>query len=878
MQKGNKRNYIGLLIAAMVVAQIFALPVFGTEIEKSVDKTNAMLGEDLAYTIRVNFTENASNVTIVDYLPEGLDYINDSLSGNLEGRNITWNLGDVNESIVQILLNASIAETYNGTAIANNSANLSYDVNGSTHILNTSSPKVRIKGEGKPKVTFVIGTDANLQPLLNASQNITINSTMNVSIYNATTVPADLSEQEVIFLASLSSTIIASINDTITDAKNNGSNVIAFNLTEDIGNVDDVNITKYWVYGGDENIRNLIIYMDNKFFGNYTEVNPPKPPENRPKIAFVTAKAASVLLIESAKDDPNIAKYMNVTAHFTTQHEPASYQNLNLSDQNVIMLVYVGFPVLDGIKQTVNEAKENGAYVIVNMVEDVYNFGNVNLSYPAYSNITKYWNYGGEENIKRLITFLGVKFCNVSVEILPPVSMPLYGIYHPNAPRVFDNASDYLEWYNSSGRYDPSSPTVGIHSYDVSRYYAVPDALIGLLEGKGVNVIFATYTYKDPNSSNYFIQNNKSIVDVAITLTAMRLNYKYEEMGIEYLKNLNVTPLKGITTGHLSPDEWENSTGLPSNMIAWQIALPELDGLTDFIFVGGETKDPISGLKYHEPVDYQLGWITDRAISWTELHRMNNSEKRIAIIYYNHGGGKDNLGASYLDITPSLKNLLDAMKERGYEIEGEVPEEKELLGLMIRQGRNIGTWVPGELKNMVENESVVLIPVEEYESWFNELPANKRQEVIDKWGEPPGEIMVYENETGKYIVIPSLSFGNVLLAPQPTRGWLQDNKILYHDKELVPHHQYIAFYFWLRKEFDADAIIHFGTHGTQEWLPGKETTLSIRECWPAILIQDLPVVYPYIMDNVAEGTMAKRRGNAGHSGSLNAPNCRIWTI
>jgi cobaltochelatase CobN len=134
--------------------------------------------------------------------------------------------------------------------------------------------------------------------------------------------------------------------------------------------------------------------------------------------------------------------------------------------------------------------------------------------------------------------------------------------------------------------------------------------------------------------------------------------------------------------------------------------------------------------------------------------------------------------------------------------------------------------------------------------------------VIKKWGEPPGKIMVYENATGKYLVIPKLSFGNVLLAPQPTRGWLQNESVLYHDKELAPHHQNIAFYLWLKKEYDADAIVHFGTHGTLEWLPGKETVLSVRECWPAILVQDLPVVYPYIMDNVGEGTQAKRRGNA----------------
>lgn len=594
-----------------------------------------------------------------------------------------------------------------------------------------------------------------------------------------------------------------------------------------------------------------------------------KVSEDRAKIAFITGEMSVnyMVFIEGAKDDPYISKYINVTAHFVSKDDPTSYQNLNLSDQNVIITIHLDSRALNEIKGTIEEAKDNGAYVILHAGSpDVYNLSNVNTSDPEYSNITVYCEHGKEENMKRLTVFLGVKFCNVRMEILPPVLMPLYGIYHPDAPTAFNNTKEYLEWYSSTGKYNVSNSTVGIHYYYASGkggMYPVINSLIRSLESKGANVIFATYN--DPNSisSKYFIQDNKSIVDAAIMLSSFRLDYYNTERGINYLKNLNVTPLKGIETYiYASSEEWENSTGLSPMEIAVYIGLPELDGLTDFILVGVYLKDPVSGLKYYKPVDYQIDWIADRAISWATLHRMNNSEKKIAIIYYNHGGGKDNLGATYLDITPSLKNLLDTMKEEGYKIEGGVPEEKELLDLMLHQGRNIGTWAPGELDNMVNNYNVVLIPENDYKSWFNELPANKRQEVIEKWGDPPGEVMVYENETGKYLVIPKLSFGNVLLAPQPTRGWLQNESVLYHDKELAPHHQNIAFYLWLKKDYGADAIVHFGTHGTLEWLPGKETALSVKECWPAILIQDLPVVYPYIMDNVGEGTQAKRRGNA----------------
>jgi cobaltochelatase CobN len=754
----------------------------------------------------------------------------------------------------------ALAQSEDNVTAMDGNANLTF----STNVSENATVKATNEESEKNRMMFVLGTDENLASLWNATN--TVNATMDVKIYNATEAKsANFSNESAVFLASLDNETVAWINQTI----NESAYVFAYNPSSNIsiGNVDDVNITKYWVYGSDENIVNLILYMNNTFYKGSAPVYPPIPPADRAKIAFITGEMGVnyMVFIEDAKDDPHISKYINVTAHLVSEDDPTSYQNLNLSDQNVIMTSYLG-NLLNEIKGTIEKAKDNGAYVILHGDStDVYNLSNVNTSDPAYSNISVYWEQGKEENMKRLITFLGVKFRNLSMEILPPVPTPLYGLYHPDAPKAFNNTKEYLEWYNSSGRYNVSNYTVGIHNYYASGKggtYPVINSLIRSLESKGANVIFATYMYSDQNASNYFIQDNKSIVDAAIVLSSFRLDYFNPERGINYLKNLNVTPLKGITTYYASAEEWENSTGLSLGESWAYIALPELDGLTDFILVGANLKDPVSGLNYYKPIDYQINWITDRAIAWAKLHRMNNSEKKIAIIYYNHGGGKDNLGATYLDITPSLNTLLADMKEEGYKVEGEVSGDKELLDLMLHQGRNIGTWAPGELDNMVNNYSVVLIPENEYKSWFDELPANKRQEVIEKWGEPPGKIMVYENATGKYIVIPKLSFGNVLLAPQPTRGWLQDQAILYHDKELAPHHQNIAFYLWLKKEYGADAIVHFGTHGTLEWLPGKERALSVRECWPAILIQDLPVVYPYIMDNVGEGTQAKRRGNA----------------
>ncbi len=701
---------------------------------------------------------------------------------------------------------------------------------------------------GGDRIIFVLGSDENWDSLNNASANATVE----VEIYNASQARLkDFGDESVVFLASLDNETVESISGSM----NSSAHIFAYNLSSNIsiGNVDDANITSYWVYGGDENIENLIIYMDNRFYGNTTAVDPPKPPEDRVKIAFV---AAYFYNIEEAGKDPYISRSINVTIHYISEDDPASFENLNLSDRKVIYLTHIGVPTQAGIKDTVEAAKTNGAYVIASNFADVHNLGNVNLSDPEYADIEEYWKYGefpsdiGEENMKRLLTFLGVKFCNLSAEILPPLPLPIYGLYHPDAPKVFTETGEYMTWYKSTGRYNASNVTVGI------QYIYVPpkggitlmyDTLIRSLESNGVNVIYATYSYKDPNGSKYFIQDNKSIVDVVILSTShSRMHYKNPEKAIEYLRNLNVTPMQLVTTYYTPPEVWENNTrGLSKKEGAWAIAIPELDGITEFIYVAGNAIDPISGSKYKKPIDYQIDWLADRAVSRAHLHRMNNSEKKIAITYYSEGGGKGSVGADidyYLDATSSLAKMLDAMKERGYDVGTEPLPDKTELTEMMRNESNVGTWAQDILTERVENGSMILIPESKYLEWFESIPDDKQNETIERWGAPPGEIMVYENETGKHLVIPRIQFGNVLLLPHPTWGFAQNETVMYYEGAIPPHHQYLASYFWLNKEFGADAL--FTVFSQMTLMPGKAVTPS-RYDWSGLLLQNMPHIKPY---------------------------------
>ncbi|MBN1322954.1 MAG: cobaltochelatase subunit CobN [Methanotrichaceae archaeon] len=566
----------------------------------------------------------------------------------------------------------------------------------------------------------------------------------------------------------------------------------------------------------------------------------------RPEVLFVTAENLAVIR-EAMKD-----AVLNVTLA-SLDLAPS-----NLSGYDLIFLEMVGSEGARRLAPLLEAPKAAGVPVI-SIHSEGYDVLLSNVDIEEHLEIEDYWNYGGIDNMDGLFSYLGARFCSLDVPVIEPIPTPKAYICHPDSPDLFLNTTSYLQWYrnNTIHGYNESAPTIGMMNLAGDPVTSpLRSNIVRALESKGANVIDIGF---DNTSTimELFIQNNSTIVDAVILTKPFRLNYGDPEQGIEDLKGLNVPILNAMKLWYQTPEEWRNSIGLYPTEVYFKLAMPEMDGIVEPIAVAGRTEDGT-----FEAVSSQVEWLADRAIAWAELGQKPNSEKKAAIIYYNHGGGKDNLGATYINVPRSLQEILDGLNESGYLVEGTVPDERDLVDLMAHEGTNVGTWAPGELEAMVKAGNATLIPVDDYMEWFGEIDPAKQLEVTERWGPPPGEIMVYENDTGKYFVIPKLSFGNIILAPQPTRGWLQNNTVLYHRKDIPPHHQYIAFYLWLRKGFDADFIVHLGKHGTQEWTPGKESGISSDECWPGILIQDLPVIYPYIVDNIAEGSQAKRRGDA----------------
>jgi cobaltochelatase CobN len=259
----------------------------------------------------------------------------------------------------------------------------------------------------------------------------------------------------------------------------------------------------------------------------------------------------------------------------------------------------------------------------------------------------------------------------------------------------------------------------------------------------------------------------------------------------------------------------------------------------------------------YKPVTAHVEILARRAAKWHALRQKANADKKIVLVYYNHGAGKQNIGASYLNVFRSIDTIIRNLKQAGYSITGELTEEK-VKDLLLKSGRNIGSWAPNELDQLLSEGNAAFVNMTDYRCWLAQTPPEFREAVEKDWGKPEdGKIMMKD---GRF-VIPCVRLGNLTLVPQPVRGWSDDPDKLYHSTVLQPHHQYTALYFWLQNEIRPDAMISLGTHGTHEWLPGKQAGLTWK-CPPEVLIGDIPSLYPYIVDDVGEGIQAKRRGRA----------------
>ena len=449
------------------------------------------------------------------------------------------------------------------------------------------------------------------------------------------------------------------------------------------------------------------------------------------------------------------------------------------------------------------------------------------------------------------------------------------GYYYPDGDtgRVFATWEAFDDWRGTAGKRRTDATRVAIGFYK-SNYYAgdtaLLDAVIAEIERQGAEAI-PVFGYPAGLAFEALLidAGGQARADVAL---AFVFRFAGPEAAAS-LQKVNIPVISLVSLYGRSEAEWRASAeGLSMFEGTFQVAVPELSGLVAPTVVGSQERveDPDTGLTIvvRQPIASRVTTAVGRALRYAALRATPNADKRVAVLFYNYPPGKASIGASYLNVAESLAHILARLKREGYDLgEDDVDLSADaVLREITTKARNVGGYAPGELDALLAHESVVRVSLADYRRWLDGYAPELRAKVLADWGEPEATTLMASDGS---LIIPAVRYGNIVLLPQPARGWGENDEQLYHADDLAPHHQYVATYAWLRAGrndddgggFGADAVIHLGTHGTLEWLDGKAIGLSAADA-PDALMADLPDLYIYNVDVVGEGLVARRRGMA----------------
>ncbi|MGB3207063.1 MAG: magnesium chelatase subunit H [Crinalium sp.] len=489
----------------------------------------------------------------------------------------------------------------------------------------------------------------------------------------------------------------------------------------------------------------------------------------------------------------------------------------------------------------------------------------------------QYWLGGSSENLENFLLMLADKYVFkggdmrnfAALQYNEPVTYPDMGIWHPLAPQMYEDAKEYFNWYNSrkdipEDLKDPLAPCIGLvlqRTHLVTGDDAHYVAIVQEMEAMGARVIpvFAggldfskpidVYFY-DPLS-----KGQNAIVDTVVSLTGFALvggpARQDHPKAIDSLKRLNRPYMVALPLVFQTTEEWQESDlGLHPIQVALQIAIPELDGAIEPIILSGRDGATGKAIALQDRIES----VAQRALKWATLRRKPKLDKKIAITVFSFPPDKGNVGtAAYLDVFGSIYEAMQALQHNGYDVQNLPASSKELMEQVIHDAQ--AQYSSPEL-NVAYRMSV---------PQYEELtPYSQRLE--ENWGPPPGNL----NSDGQNLLVYGKHFGNVFIGVQPTFGYEGDPMRLLFSRSASPHHGFAAYYTYLERIWKADAVLHFGTHGSLEFMPGKQMGMS-GECYPDNLIGSIPNLYYYAANNPSEATIAKRRSYATTISYLTPP-------
>jgi magnesium chelatase subunit H len=484
----------------------------------------------------------------------------------------------------------------------------------------------------------------------------------------------------------------------------------------------------------------------------------------------------------------------------------------------------------------------------------------------AYFMTLQYWLAGSDENIANMVRMLVERYADGprrplrgALKAAAPICYPEVGVYHPRMKGRIGARADLVPGKGERG-------TVGLlvmRSYVLAGNGAHYDGVISALEARGLRVIpaFAAGLDARPAVEAFFMKDGVATIDALVSLTGFSLvggpAYNDSRAAEDILARLDVPYVAAQPLELQSLEQWQGADrGLSPVESTIMVAIPELDGATGPIVFGGRSIAASSGsqrdMRCH---DERANMLAARVARLVGLRRKALEDRKVAVVLFNFPPNAGNVGtAAYLSVFASLFNTLKGLRDAGYAVD--VPasvdalRERLLNGNSQRYGSSANVHVRIAADDHVRRER-----------YLNEIEA--------QWGPAPGR----QQSDGSSLFVLGERFGNVFVGLQPAFGYEGDPMRLLFEKGFAPTHAFSAFYRWVREDFGADAVLHFGTHGALEFMPGKQTGLS-SACWPDRMIRDLPNIYLYAANNPSEGALAKRRAAATLVSYLTPPVTR----
>ena len=540
----------------------------------------------------------------------------------------------------------------------------------------------------------------------------------------------------------------------------------------------------------------------------------------------------------------------------------------NLKKYPVIYMFGMGLRLNDlqiqSIKQAISKGAKIYSYAATSAESDLSNLSGEELDY-----VEGYFSNSGKTNIRRLINYsrrILDKKKFLTEEIEDPLIIPLNLFFHLGDETFFSDYEEYQKFYLEKGLYKENAQRVAVVTTNIGPRNANRDhvdMLIRELEAKEINV----YPVSGFGKRLEFLKKIKP--SLVVLLPHGRFVPGKVQESIKWLQEENI-PLLCPVTVFRPYEEWvKDQRGMAGGMLSQSIVVPELDGgISPYVF-GAQFKNE-KDLYVFKGIPNRVKNLAETIKKWLVLRRKPNAEKKVAIYYYK-GPGLNAMVAGGMEVAPSLLNLLQHLKEQGYET-GELPEDElELLDRIQKEGPVLGVYAKGSFQKFLEQGQPELVDVDTYLSWCKKnLEIEMYDEIVRNYGEAPGEYMSLQSQEKSYLAIARIQFGNVVILPQPLPGYGDNETKLIHGAKKAPPHPYVAAYLWAKNGFRADAVIHFGTHGSLEFTPWKQVALSEFD-WPDALIGGIPHLYIYVINNIGEAVIAKRRSYATILSHLTPP-------